>query len=106
MSDKNRFEEIMGEIAELADEAVSLVPDHEQDRAKGYWYAHIMGALGGDYNHYLGGSVVDMSSSLRSFDDEDEDDWEDDEDEDCGIMYCEEDDCDGCTARKNKDTSQ
>ncbi len=70
--DKYRFEEIREEIANLAEEAVEILPDDEKARARGYWYAHIMGALGGDYNSYLGGSFIDMESSLKSFDEDDE----------------------------------
>ena len=81
---KERFEEIREQIADLAEEAVDILPADEQDRARGYWYAHIMGALGGDYNSYLGGSFIDMESSLKSFD----------EAEPCD--ECEEEDCEGC----------
>ena len=81
MSDNfNRFNEIRGEIAALIDEALHLLPEgFERQRAKSYWYGHIQGALGGQFNHCMGGSMVNMEdSSLCVDDDEDEDDDEDD----------------------------
>lgn len=72
---KERFEEIMEEICDLANEALSLLPTEiARQRAQVYWFAHIMGALGGYYNTYIGGSMITMSESLESFDKTDDDD--------------------------------
>ena len=71
---KERFEEIMEEICNLANEALSLLPTEiGRQRAQAYWFAHIMGALGGYHNTYIGESMITMSESLGSFDDDDDD---------------------------------
>ena len=72
---KERFEEIQEEMCNLANEAMSLLPTEiARQRASVYWFAHIMGAIGGHYNTYMGGSMITMSNSLESFDGKGDDD--------------------------------
>lgn len=75
MSDKYRFKEIIGEIKELLEEAIDLVPEGSaRERAKLYWYAHISVAL--DHNHdYLGRSMCCMKDTFEEIEEEDEDDY-------------------------------
>ena len=75
MSDKHRFEEIIGEIKELLEEAFDLVPEHARARAESYWYSQITVALDDDHG-YLGGSMCSMQDTLEEFDEE----YEEDED--------------------------
>ena len=64
--DKKRFQEIMEEISILNNEALDLIPDGIiRERAQAYWYGHIQGAIGGEYNQYLGGSMEDMAGTLK-----------------------------------------
>jgi len=78
MFDKDRFEAIMSEIAELTDEALHMVPPAGRERAKCYWYAHIKGAIGGQYgSEFLGGSMRSMTDELEAYSEPDEDDEED-----------------------------
>ena len=59
-----RFQEIKDEIRELLHEASRIVRDtSEEDRAKGYWQAHIMTALD-DRHEYLGRSMCTMQQSI------------------------------------------
>jgi hypothetical protein len=64
---ERRFEEIRAEIYELMNEALDLYADHGgmRERGKGYWYAHVMGALGGEYNSFLGGSFISMEDAQQ-----------------------------------------
>ena len=75
MSDKYRFEEIIGEIKELLEEAFDLVPEHARDRAESYWFAHISMALDEDHG-YVGSSMCSMQDTAEEFDYEDEDEEE------------------------------
>ena len=61
----NRFEEIREEIYNLANEALDLYSENggREERGRRYWYAHILGALGGGYNNFCGGSFIDMESA-------------------------------------------
>jgi hypothetical protein len=64
----DRFEEIRDEISELMDEALRLYASHGgmEERGRCYWYAHVLGALGGDYgSEFLGGCLIDMQSALE-----------------------------------------
>ena len=79
MSDKYRFEEIIGEIKELLEEARDLVPDYARARAESYWYAHISMALDEDHG-YIGSSMCSMQETIEEWEEEDEDEDEDDED--------------------------
>jgi hypothetical protein len=67
-SDKDRFEEIIGEIKSLVEEAICLVPSEGSDRARSYWYAHIVTSLNKDHE-YAAGSTCSMQNTL--------DEWED-----------------------------
>ena len=81
MSDKYRFEEIIGEIKELLEEALDLVPEGcVRSRAESYWYAHMIVNVTEDHG-YMAGSMCSMQDTLEEFDEADEDD-EDDEDYD------------------------
>ena len=79
--DAQEFEYIMDEIANLADQALGMLPRGERGAAEAYWYAHILGAIGGHHGSgYMGGSMHTMANSLRNAEsgrDEDEDEaWE------------------------------
>ena len=76
--DQERFEEIIGEIGELVEEAIGLLPDigvyrggnypHNMlvDRAKSYWYAHIKTALDDDHE-FVGRSICNMYDTLEDW---------------------------------------
>jgi hypothetical protein len=81
--DPQEFEYIMDEIANLADQALGMLPPGERSAAEAYWYPHILGAIGGHHGSgYMGGSMHTMANSLRNAEsgrdeDEDEDEaWE------------------------------
>ena len=74
MSDKQRFEEIIGEIKELLEEAIDLVPEGiTRSRAKSYWYAHMIVNVSDDHE-YMSSSMHSMQDTLEEFDDEDDED--------------------------------
>jgi len=75
MSDKHRFEEIIGEIKELLEEAIDLVPDHARARAESYWYAHMIVNVTEDHD-YMSSSMCSMQDSLEEFDEEEEEDYD------------------------------
>tara|TARA_B000000557_G_scaffold259061_1_gene254363 strand:- start:1769 stop:2077 length:309 start_codon:yes stop_codon:yes gene_type:complete len=76
MSDKRRFEEIIGEIRELLDEALDLVPEgYSRSRAASYWYAHMIVNVTDDHD-YMGGCMVGMQDTLEDFDEIDEEEEE------------------------------
>lgn len=84
MSDKQRFEEIIGEIKELLEEAIDLVPQGMPlSRAKAYWYAHMIVNVSEDHD-YMSSSMHSMQDTLEEFDDEDEElrPWMSQEEED------------------------
>lgn len=76
--DQERFEEIICEIEELVEEAISLLPDvgvyrggnypHNMlvDKAKSYWYAHIKTALDDDHE-FVGRSICNMKDTLEDW---------------------------------------
>ena len=71
MSGKYRFEEIIGEIKELLEEAIDLVPEGSaRDRAKLYWYAHISVALDHDHD-YMSRSHCCMKDTFEEIEEED-----------------------------------
>ena len=77
MSDKNRFEEIIGEIKDLLEEALDLVPEGmSRSRADSYWYAHMIVNVTEDHG-YMGGSMCSMQDTLEEFNDIDDEDDED-----------------------------
>lgn len=61
----DRLEEIKDEIKNLITEALHLMKPDERihDRARAYWYAHIVMALDKDHM-YLGGSMVTMQDTI------------------------------------------
>jgi len=75
MSNKYRFEEIIGEMKELLREAIDLVPEHARAQARSYWFAHISMNLD-DSHGYMGGSMCSMQDTLEEFDYEDEEEGE------------------------------
>ena len=80
--DKNRFEEIIGEIKELLEEAIDLVPEGlSRARAKSYWYANMIINVTEDHE-YMGSSMCSMQDTLEEFDDEEKD--KEDYDHDAG----------------------
>jgi hypothetical protein len=84
-ADIDRFEEIIGEIARLVDDAFTIVRMSgnrtEEERARSYWRGHIQGALGENYSEYAGGSMVSMEDTLNTLreDNPSEDEEEGDE---------------------------
>ena len=71
--DQQRFEEIISEIGDLMEEAINIIPENLVERAKSYWYAHIMCALSNNHE-FIGSSLNHMQDTL--------DDWMEQEDED------------------------
>jgi len=63
--DPQEFEYIMDEIRNLADQALQMLPRGDRAAAEAYWYAHILGAIGGDHG-YMGGSMHTMANSLKN----------------------------------------
>ena len=65
--DQERFEEIICEIGELLEEAISLLSDTRViDRAKSYWYAHINTALDDDHE-FMSKSTCNMYDTLEEW---------------------------------------
>ena len=81
MSDnKYRFEEIIGEIKELLEEAFDLVPEGSaRARAKSYWYGNMIVNVDEDHG-FMGSSMCSMQDTLEEFDEyeEEEEDWDQD----------------------------
>ena len=77
MSDnKYRFEEIIGEIKELLEEALDLVPEGmARSRAESYWYGNMIVNVNEDHG-YMGGSMCSMQDTLEEFDEIDEEEEE------------------------------
>ena len=80
----DRLTEIQDEIERLAEEAMRIVrfcgDRTEIERSKGYWYAHILGALKKE-TAFLGGSMFTMESTIGHLEGQvegDEDECEDD----------------------------
>ncbi len=75
MEDKaRRLEEIQGEMDDLLEEAFGLLRGTgEQEAARGYWYAHIKGALDTDESGFLGGSMIDMAQTIQELEGEAQD---------------------------------
>ena len=76
-----RILEISEEIRDLLQEAMDLVrsegTDFDRERARSYWYGHILIALGGDHG-YMGRSMCSMSDTAEELmaDEEPEDEDE------------------------------
>ncbi len=74
--DQERFEEIIDEIGELVEEAISLLPDVGVysgggypmlvDKAKSYWYSHIKMALDDDHE-FMSKSTCNMYDTLEEW---------------------------------------
>lgn len=79
-----RIMEITEEIRDLVQEAMDLIrengSDFARERARSYWYAHILMNLNDDHG-YLGGSMCTMESSARELEEEDEGYDEEEEDD-------------------------
>ena len=73
---KYRFEEIIGEIKELLEEAIDLVPeDTRRLRAEAYWYSAIVTNLDDDHG-FMGGSMHSMQDTFDELDLDGDDDEE------------------------------
>ena len=70
-----RILEISEEMQELLREAMGLLREHGTDldyqRARSYWYAHIMIALGGDHG-YMARSAASMIGTAEDLMEEEE----------------------------------
>lgn len=71
--DQQRFSEIINDIDDLMGEAIDLIPENMVEKAKSYWYAHIMCALSNDHE-FLSGSSHHMQDCLDEWMDQEEDD--------------------------------
>ena len=68
------LQDIKDEIKELLDQARRLVRGtREEDRAKGYWFAHIRCALD-DEHGYLGRSMITMQDTIDALRGDEEED--------------------------------
>jgi hypothetical protein len=65
----HRFEQIINEMKELANEAQSLIPPHAQPRAD-YWVAQLAMITDNDHG-YMGGVMYSMVDTLEEWDDRD-----------------------------------
>lgn len=75
-----RIREIADEIRELLAEAIDLT-DYDEgayNRARSYWYPHILIALGGDHG-YLGSSMCSMEDTARELEEGDDGTYEEEE---------------------------
>jgi hypothetical protein len=70
--EKERFEEIMAEIEELVEEAFELLPEHEKERVKCYWRAHILINVRRE-PEYASASMCCMEDSLDTLNGDEED---------------------------------
>jgi hypothetical protein len=79
-----RIMEITEEIRELVQEAMDLIRENGSDltreRARSYWYPHILMNLNDDHG-YLGSSGCTMESSAQELEEEGEEDDEEEEDD-------------------------
>jgi hypothetical protein len=77
-----RIREIIQEIRELAQEAMDHVRENGSDltreRARSYWYPHILMNLDEEHG-YLGGSMCSMESTARELEEEDSEGDEEEE---------------------------
>lgn len=75
-----RILEISEEIRDLLQEAMDLVrsegTDFDRERARSYWYGHILIALGGDHG-YMGRSMCSMSDTAEELMADEDDEGED-----------------------------
>lgn len=79
---QTEFEEIMLDIKEKVERALEIVKYRcdriEYERAKSYWYAHIVMAIDNDHS-YLGKNMGTMEDSLEAIADTECQDSSDDE---------------------------
>ena len=77
-----RILEITDEIRDLLQEAMDLVraegTDFDRERARSYWYGHILIALGGDHG-YMGRSMCSMADTAEELMEEEEPEEEEEE---------------------------
>lgn len=75
-----RILEISEEIRDLLQEAMDLVrsegTDFDRERARSYWYGHILIALGGDHG-YMGRSMCSMTDTAEELMADEDDEGED-----------------------------
>ena len=70
LEDRERFEEIIGEIKELLEEAIDLVPEGiARSRAESYWYGNMIVNVNDDHG-YMGRSMCSMQDTLEEFGEE------------------------------------
>jgi len=78
-----RIIEITEEIRELVQEAMDLIRENGSDltreRARSYWYPHILMNLNDDHE-WLGSSMCTMEGSARELEEDDEEFEEEEED--------------------------
>lgn len=60
----DRLEEIRIEIEELAREAVGMLDGITRERARSYWFAHIICALSKE-SEFLGSSMITMEETIE-----------------------------------------
>jgi hypothetical protein len=76
-----RFEEIMAEIKNLAEEAFCLLPPNDQGmfraHAEAYWYPQIIGTVDGDVSVVMH-SMEDTAKELKEYGEPDDEDPDDD----------------------------
>jgi hypothetical protein len=79
-----RILEITDEIRDLLQEAMDLVrengTDLDRERARSYWYGHILIALGGEHG-YMGRSMCSMTDTANELMGEEEPEEEEEGDE-------------------------
>jgi hypothetical protein len=73
-----RFEEIIEDVKALIKEAYKLVPSNLKQRAKSYWYGHIISAIDDDHE-FMGRGSYTMKDTLDDLKGEEEIDDEEDE---------------------------
>lgn len=74
MSEENmRFEQIMYEIRDLAEEAFEILPDSLRDDAESHWYSSIITAINNNHD-FLGGCSTTMEDSLENLEESQEND--------------------------------
>lgn len=73
------LEDLRDQMWELAEQALDLIrrdAPEEHNRARSYWYAHLLGALDKEQSGFLGGSFIDMTETIRTIREEEEEEEE------------------------------
>jgi hypothetical protein len=77
--DSEHLQEIRDKIEDLANQALCIVRQSgnktEYERAKSYWYAHIICAITKDSN-YLGSSMFTLEDAISALDTDEEEEEE------------------------------